>query len=208
VTIYEHVMLGVDGALAANLHRRYGWRIVAWAGIAAALPDWDGLTLAVSIRYYEAGHRVWGHNLLVAGLIGVVLGGIAFVQVRFGQAGRSVGGNVMERTPGDLPNGANPDAAPILVWCLVGILASYSHLAMDLLYSYGHDLPVWEVPLLWPFSTRSWAFPRVPWGDVGTTMLFATGMLAMAKYGSRIRSIALATLGSVAGYVLIRGFLV
>jgi len=45
MTTYEHAMLGITGALAAGLHRRYGWQIVAMAGVTAVLPDWDGLSL-------------------------------------------------------------------------------------------------------------------------------------------------------------------
>jgi hypothetical protein len=45
MTFYEHAMIGIDGALAVGLNRCYGWRIVALAGFAAVLPDWDGLTL-------------------------------------------------------------------------------------------------------------------------------------------------------------------
>ena len=32
MTVYEHAMLGIDGALAAGLPRRHGWQIVALAG--------------------------------------------------------------------------------------------------------------------------------------------------------------------------------
>ena len=51
-------MLGVDGALAVGLHRRYGWQIVAWSGCAAVLPDWDGLTLLLGARCHAAGVTV------------------------------------------------------------------------------------------------------------------------------------------------------
>ena len=70
MTSFEHAMVGITGAVAANLHRRHGWPIVALAGFAAMLPDWDGLTILCGIHCYAAAHRVWGHNLLVAGLVG------------------------------------------------------------------------------------------------------------------------------------------
>jgi len=92
VTIYEHIMLGVDGALAVGLHRRWGWQIVAWSGCAAALPDWDGLTLLFGRGCYAAGHRVWGHNLLVAGLSAVVLGVVFCRWDLITRIGRAVGG--------------------------------------------------------------------------------------------------------------------
>ena len=73
MTVYEHAMLAVDGALALGLHRRHGWRIVALAGLAAVLPDFDGLTILLGPRLYAEGHRLWGHNLLVAGLVAAVV---------------------------------------------------------------------------------------------------------------------------------------
>ncbi len=78
VTVYEHAMLGIDAALAAGLYRRAGWQIVAWAGCAAALPDWDGLSLLFGAQAYDAGHRLWGHNFLVAGLVGTVVGACVY----------------------------------------------------------------------------------------------------------------------------------
>ena len=74
MTTYEHVMLGVNGALATGLHHRYHWKIVALAGIAAALPDWDGLTWFISNEAFGQGHRVWGHNILACLMIGVLFG--------------------------------------------------------------------------------------------------------------------------------------
>ena len=44
MTIYEHAMVGINGALALGLARRHGRQIVAWAG-AALLPDFGGLTI-------------------------------------------------------------------------------------------------------------------------------------------------------------------
>jgi hypothetical protein len=49
MTVYEHAMLGINGALAAGLAPRYGWPIVAMAGAAAVLPDLDGLTILFGI---------------------------------------------------------------------------------------------------------------------------------------------------------------
>lgn len=45
MTVYEHAMIGINGALAMGLQRRHGWQIIALAGFAAVLPDLDGLTL-------------------------------------------------------------------------------------------------------------------------------------------------------------------
>jgi hypothetical protein len=67
MTVYEHALVGIDGALALGLQRPHGWQIVALAGFATLLPDFDGLTILFGIQCYADGHRLWGHNLLVAG---------------------------------------------------------------------------------------------------------------------------------------------
>jgi len=72
MTVFEHAMIGLDGALAAGLARRHGWQIVAWAACAAVLPDWDGLAILLGAWGYAEGHRVWGHNLLVAGVLAAI----------------------------------------------------------------------------------------------------------------------------------------
>ena len=59
-------MLGGTLALAAGAHRRHGWPVVLTAAAAAALPDWDGLSLAFGPTAYTAAHRIWGHNVLWA----------------------------------------------------------------------------------------------------------------------------------------------
>jgi membrane-bound metal-dependent hydrolase YbcI (DUF457 family) len=91
------------------------------------------------------------------------------------------------------------------LWAIVGLVAAYSHLAMDVLYSYGRGLPVWDVPLLWPFSARGFAYPAVPWGDPGTTLIFVAGMFAMARWRPATQQIAAITLALVAAYIVIRG---
>ena len=93
----------------------------------------------------------------------------------------------------------------VLLWAIVGLAAAYSHLAMDVLFSYGRDLPVWDVPLLWPFSKKGWAVPTVPWGDPVPTVLFAAGMLAMARWRTKTQPVALGTLALVAAYIVVRG---
>src|ERR1700676_2120143 len=71
-------MLGGSLALASGLQRRYGWGIVALAGVAAALPDLDGLSIAFGPEAYANAHRVWGHNFLGAGGIGAAAGAFEF----------------------------------------------------------------------------------------------------------------------------------
>jgi membrane-bound metal-dependent hydrolase YbcI (DUF457 family) len=204
MTLYEHAMLGATGALAAGLHRRCGWQIVAMAGCVAAVPDWDGALLFVDRQGFASIHRIWGHNLLVAGLVGLALGLLArgldlFTRIRRALAARWKA--VRPQDSAELDRGAR---GPWWMWGLVGVLAAYSHLAADLFFSYGKDLPVWELQLLWPFSTRGWAIPAVPWGDPVAAILFAGAMFAMVRWPARIQAVSLAALGLVAAYATFR----
>ena len=113
----------------------------------------------------------------------------------------------MRRLPGLTPGFAEGRApcswAVILLWAVVGLAGAYSHLAMDVLYSFGRNLPVWDVPILWPFSKKGFAIPTIRWGDPVPTVLFAAGMLAMARWRSSAQRIALGTLALVAAYILL-----
>ncbi len=104
------------------------------------------------------------------------------------------------------PNGAAPrGGAELALWLAVGVLAAYSHLLVDVFFSAGKGQPVWGVPLLWPFSDAAWAYPLVPWGDIGTTVIFAAGMFAMLRWRAWTRTIAAGSLAAVAAYVALRG---
>jgi membrane-bound metal-dependent hydrolase YbcI (DUF457 family) len=206
MTVYEHAMIGVDGALAVGLDRRYGWPIVAFAGCAAAFPDWDGLTLLLGADLYALGHRIWGHNLLVAGLLGAVT---AWLFWRFDLLSRAQKGMAAYwaafQFDSPVSSRATSPLTESLVWIAVGIIAAYSHLLADCLFSTGTGLPAWKLPLLWPFTKTLFALPMVPWGDVGTTMVLIAGMFAMVRWPSRRRAIAIATVGLVITYIVVRG---
>jgi len=208
MTFFEHAMVGIDGALAAGLHRRRGWPIVAMAGFTAMLPDWDGLTILLGPSCYAQGHRVWGHNLLVAGLLAMLVSGLAYrfdwpirIQQWIGRHWR-----VLE-LPGDITCVSARTAGGWWLWLVVGVLAAYSHLLADIVFSAGRNMPVWGVPLAWPFSDVAWAYPLVLWGDVGATIIFIVGMFAMCRWPAWTRTIAACTLGLVIAYVAVRGCL-
>ncbi len=231
MTVYEHAMLGIDGALAAGLQRRHGWQIVALAGVAALLPDFDGLTILLGLNCYAEGHRVSAHDLLVAGLAAAVVAGLAYGldapgRVQRWLAGRGILPSVAEANgphPGPLPRGEGIGNGPhsnllqrgegidlrggveLALWLAVGVLAAYSHLLADVFFSAGKGQPVWGVPLGWPFSAATWAYPMVPWGDIGTTVIFAAGMFAMLRWRAWTQAIAAGTLAAVAAYVVVRG---
>jgi membrane-bound metal-dependent hydrolase YbcI (DUF457 family) len=206
MTIYEHAMIGVNGALALGLQRRHGWQIVAWAGVAATLPDLDGLAILFGLQCYAEGHRLWGHNLLVAGLVAAIASAAAYLtdaptQSRQWLAKRFQAFAIQSHsTESPKRNGRE-----LGLWLVVGVLAAYSHLLMDVAFSIGKGLPIWGVPLLWPFSDKAFAYPLLPWGDIGATLILAVSMFAMIRWPTRIRLIAAASLVAVAVYMIVRG---
>jgi membrane-bound metal-dependent hydrolase YbcI (DUF457 family) len=202
MTAYEHVMLGGTLGLAAGLHKRYGWNVIALAGVAAALPDWDGLSILFGSEAYARAHRVWGHNLLVASGLGAAIGILEQQTGIFRRICRALSVKRASLAPAQrAPVEAPPAAVPSLTICVTaGFLASYSHLAADLVYSYGEGQP-WPLPLLWPFSSRSWVIPILRWGDLGATLIFIVEMFALYRWPSRAQSIAWLTLTAVVAYV-------
>jgi len=95
--------------------------------------------------------------------------------------------------------------ASLGIWILTGLLATASHFLGDLVFSSNSQLPVWGMPLLWPFSHTAWAYPTVPWGDLGATLILAAGMFAMLRWPSWNRAIASVALGAVLLYIVLRG---
>jgi hypothetical protein len=207
MTVYEHAMLGATLALAAGAHRRHGWGLVAAAAAAGALPDWDGLTLALGPAAYAEGHRVWGHNVLAAGAGGALAGAVGYLCHRSVRARQAV----RRLLP---PSGAapGPEAPPafaavaLAVWAAAGAVAGLSHLPADLVVSGGSGLADWRVLLLWPFSRRDWVYPILPWGDLGFTVIFLAEMFALYCWPGRARALAALTLAAGAAYLLVRAF--
>jgi membrane-bound metal-dependent hydrolase YbcI (DUF457 family) len=213
MTTFEHAMVGINGALAAGLGKRYGWPLAAWAGVASILPDWDGLTILFGAHAYDKGHRIWGHNLLVAGLLGALIGYIAH---RFG-----VLENMQRWLAGRWPVFAvsktgDPSIMPVRqvsqgytgLWVIVGVVAAYVHLLADIAFSVGNNLSVWGIPLGWPFTSRECAYPLIRWGDVGATLILIASMFAMVRNPTRTRRIAAGSLLLVVAYAFARGYLV
>lgn len=210
MTTFEHALVGIDGALALGLHRRYGWQIVALAGAVAVSPDWDVLPIAFSTQMFVDAHRVWGHNFLVTMSVAVL---IAIIDYRFDVATRVA--RLFRR--GSESSDENPklSLAPrqqrtmrgFAVWIAVAVAAAMSHLVADLIVSGTRSLPDWELQLLWPFSKRGWVFPMLRWGDPGVTLLFVAGMFAMLRWPQRTQGLAQLTMLLVIGYILVRGWL-
>jgi membrane-bound metal-dependent hydrolase YbcI (DUF457 family) len=205
MTFFEHAMVGVNAAMAVGLLRRRGWPIVAMAGFAALLPDWDGLTILFGANSYADGHRVWGHNLLVAGGLAILVCGSAHCFEGPQRIQRWLGGRWQAfALPEDRETSAHP--GDWLLWPLVGVLAAYSHLLADVFFSAGRDGQIWKVPLLWPFSDSAFAYPLVYWGDVGVTLIFVVEMFALLRWRAWSRSIASCSLALAIGYMAASGF--
>lgn len=205
MTTFEHALLGVNGALAAGLHQRYGWQMVAMAGLAAVSPDWDGLTIVLGPTVFAEGHRVWGHNLLACVLVGILIGILDYQLDLVTRGGRVLTKCLRLRVQTELTVRTERSARHQIVWIFVAVVAALSQLPADMLVSGTDTLPDWEVKLLWPFSDRGWVCPMVPWGDVGISLVFVAGMFATIKWPSRTRIIAGITLGCVAAYIVLRG---
>jgi hypothetical protein len=195
VTFFDHSLFGATLALSLGGHRRHGWGLVATSAIAGGLPDWDGLSLLFGPAAFADIHRVWGHNLLVATCAGGLTGALGYLCVR----------SVRVRRMARVTTPLQPFAiSQMLIWILFGAGAALAHLPADLIQSSGADLPVWPVPLLWPFTSRGWAWPIVPWGDIGITLIFVAEMFALAKRPAYAQGLAVLTLVAVHLYIAAR----
>lgn len=206
MTSYEHAMLGVTGTLAAGLHRRYGWEIVALGGLAAILPDWDGWSLAFGAAAFDRIHRTAGHNVFACSLLAAAVAALDCRYRLIGRLRKLLGRWIRPlRAEKESAGQRTFRAGELGVWMITGLLASWSHLAADLVFS-GHErLADWGLKLFWPFSDRAWVYPMVSWGDPGATLIFVGGMFAMVRWPSRLQGIAAVTLGLVLAYIGLRG---
>ncbi|HUT92095.1 MAG TPA: metal-dependent hydrolase [Thermoguttaceae bacterium] len=208
MTTYEHAMLGVNGALAAGLDRRWGWPIVAMAGFVAVLPDWDGLGILFGAAVFDRVHRTLGHNLLVCLSLGAVVAALDY-RYSLAQRVKECAGRHLRALSSQEPSPKRSvfRLGELSIWVAVGVVASLSHLAADVVFSGHPQLSDWGLRLLWPFSDRLWAYPMVSWGDPGATLVFVVGMFAMIRWRRHRRLIAGLTLTLVLGYVSMRSMI-
>ncbi len=208
MTTFEHAMLGANGVVACGLQRRYGWRLVALAGVAAVAPDWDGLTVLFDASVFDQGHRVWGHNVFACCLIGVF---ISMLDLRFNLTGRLVAWlrtfRMVQQATTEDASGASTVTPGFVVFAAVAVVAALSQIPADAVVSGGHGLEDWPVQYLWPVADAEIVYPLVPWGDPGITIVFCIGMIAAARFGKRLQLIAASTLMGVAGYIAVRGLM-
>ena len=183
MTTFEHAMLGVDLVIASGLDRKHGWRLAAMAGVAAVLADWDGFLFST--------HRAWGHGILPCFLIAVLWG---LLDYRFDLISR-LASRAVRFTKVTVPEGLLArrtvfSKGEAMLWCVVSIIAAQTHAPCDMIVSGTKSLPDWEVLWLWPFSSKGFVYPLVPWGDVGITLILFAGMFVMLRYRERRQYVA------------------
>jgi len=192
MTTPEHTLVGIHLALAAGCHRYWGWPAVAMAGIASNVPDWDGLPMLVDMQRFEAGHRVWGHNLLAILLSSLMLGW-SEAQFRWiERVGERVRKYFSPNESSPLPKMSLVSSA--LVFGTIAFFAQLVHLPCDMVVSGGAGLTDWLVRPFWPFSNAGFVFPLIPWGDVGPTVILMAGAIVLAKWPRHLSAISALTL--------------
>ena len=199
MTPFEHAMCGATLALASGCHRKLGWPVVAMAGVAGLFPDWDGLSIILGGGPFDQTHRVWGHNLLVASSSGILIGGLGYLWFRSAQ-GRRIA--IRLQLESDQNTAVSPFSLRSLVlWLVVGLLASLSHLPADMVYSKGPQVMRWPISPYWPFSDEKWGWDIADWGDLSATMIFVGEMFALWRWRGHSQAIAVLTLLALHGYI-------
>ena len=202
MTTPEHTLVGIHLAIATGCHRYWGWPAVAMAGIASNVPDWDGLPMLIDMQRFEAGHRVWGHNLLAIFFAALLLG---WSQSQFHWIERS--GERVRRYFSPMPSEphiSRPLLSTLLVFTLIAFVAQVVHLPCDMVVSGGEGLSDWLVRPFWPFSNSGYVFPLIPWGDIGPTIILMAGAILLAKLPSRLSLISTLTLVVLCAYLVVR----
>ncbi len=205
MTAPEHSMLAINLVIASGLNRQYGWRPAAAAGLAAILPDWDGIPILWSAAQFDHIHRCWGHSLLSCLLLAIPL---AVLDCRFDLMSklavfffRTVHVTIPEAV---FQKRADPTVKDYFVWISVLSLAVLTHPFADMIVSGGQGLSNWDVRILWPFSDQGFVCPMIAWGDVGVLILFFCGMFAMIRLKKHLQTVAVLTLAAVICYAVIR----
>jgi hypothetical protein len=200
MTTFEHAMLGIDLVIASGLDRRYGWRLVAMAGVAAVLPDWDGISFSI--------HRAWGHGILPCFLVALMWGLMDYRFDLISRAASRMTRLVRVTVPDgllDVRTGFSKGEAAI--WCVVSVIATQTHAPCDMIVSGTKSLPDWEVLWFWPFSSEGYVYPLISWGDVGITAILFAGMFVMLRYREQRQYVACGALALSAVYAVVSGLM-
>ncbi len=207
MTTPEHTLVGIHLAFATGCHHRWGWVAIAVAGIAANLPDLDGLPMLMDMQRFEAGHRVWGHNFLAILLMSLLL---AWTQTRYRWIDRA-GSFLTHKFVSDDSQRLNTSLEisqkgnnQFFVFALIAMLSQTVHLPCDMVVSGGNGLSDWPIQPFWPFAQTGYIFPMIPWGDVGPTVIMMAGVIWIAKRPKRLQQIAVGTLLVLLTYLVVR----
>lgn len=203
MTSPEHTLVGILGGLSLGLHTRLGWTAIAFAAVVSNVPDLDGLPMLVDMQRFESGHRVWGHNLFAISVSALLL---AALQYRFGWI-EWIAVKLKPIMPADIRSLEASDTIRVgfFVLVLIGLVFQCVHLLCDMTVSGGQGLSDWPVKPFWPFSDTEFAFPLIPWGDVGPTVIMMLAVILIAKFG-KARRTAILALALLCGYMLCRGY--
>ncbi len=203
MTTPEHTLVGIHTAIALRVHERFGWTVVALAGIASNFPDWDGLPMLVDIARFEAGHRVWGHNFVWITISSFV---VAWLQWRYHWI-ESLAMRLRNYAPAGFGMEQQAKSIPLVAMFLVCFGVQTIHLPCDMVVSGGHGLSDWLIRPFWPISSIGYVFPLIPWGDVGPILIMMAGAISLAKFPSKLSLQSIATLSVLCVYLLIRGWM-
>jgi len=205
MTTPEHTLVGIHVAFVFGVHRFLGWTAVAMAGLASNVPDWDGLPMLFDMQRFEAGHRVWGHNVLAIILSSLILG---WTQIRYSWI-EKIGVLLAKRVSvleNDAPTSETRQYRSILTFTAIAMLAQALHLPCDMVVSGGKGLSDWPVQPFWPFSHAGFVYPMIPWGDVGPTVILMTGIIITAKRPAYISIVSFVTLIAICAYLVTRAW--
>lgn len=188
---HDHAMVGGTLAVAVGAQRRHGWPVIALAALAGMVPDWDALAKHFSPETYQAGHRVWGHNLFAVTLAGLLMGGLGFLMHQ--SLSRS-------RPPSLPPERCGP-------WLALGVAILWTHPFLDILYCGLGREAEWPVGLFWPITSEGVGWPLVSWEDRGATVILALGLIIIVVSRNYRQAAAAFSLGILFIYITVRGMI-
>ena len=201
MTSPEHTLVGIHLVMAAGAYRRYGLPVVILAGVASNLPDLDGLPMLYDMARFEAGHRVWMHNLCTIGLTSALL---VILQYRFDWLGLTAKFFATRIATSEAPASDLEKPVPTLVVLAWAVVCQLLHLPCDMVVSGGGGLADWHVRPWWPISNTGYIYPMIPWGDVGPTVVLMVGVILAVRFPVQDRTISRLTLLALILYLIIR----
>ena len=176
------------------------------AGLASNVPDLDGLPMLFDMQRFEAGHRVWGHNIVAIILSSLLLGWTQFRFSWIDKMGAWIATKISALIKLDWTTDATEPRIGVLTCASIAMLAQMLHLPCDMVVSGGNGLSDWAIQPFWPFSHTGYVYPMIPWGDVGPTVIMMTGIIFSAKHPTNLSMTSLLTLIALCAYLFARAW--